>query len=131
MPSRSGSLAVSLKTRVQQYFPGSHNHYRIQIDSGALQDFGVGEVLAPVVSGGSQVRVRMLLGSLGRHRAACPFSGELRRIGKGGREAGTTVRCNVKLMEMIEEDVAIDEREIEVQASLPPIMGCNSLSTSH
>ena len=86
VPSRSGSLAVSLKTRVQQYLPGSYNQYRIQIDSGALQDFGVGEALAPVVSGGSQVRVRMLLDSLGRHRAACSPSGEEDWQGSGRPE---------------------------------------------
>ena len=44
-------------------------------------------------------------------------------FGRGGlarvREAGATKRCNVKLREMIVEVVAIDEREIEVQASLP------------
>ena len=55
VPSGSGSLAVTLRTRIQQYPLGSFNQLRIQIDSGALQDLGVGEDEAPIVSGGSQV----------------------------------------------------------------------------
>ena len=96
----SGSLAVTLRTRVQQC-----PQLRIQIDSGALKDLGVGEVAAPTDSGGSQVAECCCLG---RHRAACPRSGRLRRravdpektLARVCRKAGATVRCNAKLREM-------------------------------
>ena len=76
-----------------------------QIDSGALKDLGVGEVAAPTVSGGSQVAE---CSCLGRHRAACPRSGRLRRravapektLARVCRKAGATKRCNAKLREM-------------------------------
>ena len=62
----------------------------------------------------------MLLDSLGRHIAACPRSGRLRRravapektLARVCREAGATVRCNAKLREMNVEVAAIGEREI-------------------
>ena len=84
----------------------------------------------------------MLLDSLGRHRAACPRSGRLRRramapektLARVCREAGATVRCNAKLREMNVAVAATDEREIEVLASglpLHSIMVRSSLSTSH
>ena len=66
----------------------------------------------------------LLLDSLGRHRAACPRSGRLRRravapertLARVCREAGATVRCNAKLREMNVEVAATDERAIEVLA---------------
>ena len=71
----------------------------------------------------------LLLDTLGRHRAACPRSGRLRRravapertLAMVCREAGATVRCNGKLMEMNVAVASTDEREIEVLASGLPL----------
>ena len=86
VPSRSGSLAVTLRTRVQQYPPGSSNQLRIQIDSGALQDLGVGEVAAPTVSGGSQVRVRNAAGQSGETQGCVPPFGNAKEESSGPGE---------------------------------------------
>ena len=56
----------------------------------------------------------------GRHRAACPQSGRLKRertLARVCREAGATVTRNVKLRDMNVQVPATDEREIEVVAA--------------
>ena len=66
---------------------------------------------------------------LGRHRAACPRSGRLKRravpteitMARICREAGATVRRNVKLRDMNVHVAATDEREVEVVAAGLPI----------
>ena len=65
----------------------------------------------------------------GRHRAACPRSGRLksraggpeRTLARVCREAGATVRCNVRLRDMNVAVPATDMRSIEVLATGLPL----------
>ena len=69
------------------------------------------------------------LDSKGRHRAACTHSGRLRTRALGPertlarvcREAGASVRCNAKLVDMNVAVHANDERAVEVLASGLPL----------
>ena len=70
-----------------------------------------------------------LLDVQGRHRAVCPRSGRLRSRAVGFertlarvcREAGATVRCNVRLRDMNVAVSATDTRSIEVLATGLPL----------
>ena len=72
----------------------------------------------------AQCECGALLDEQGRHRAACPRSGRLRSRAVGPertlarvcREAGATVRCNVRLRDMNVAVSATDMRSIEVLA---------------
>ena len=65
------------------------------------------------------------LDTFGRHRAACPHSGRLKRravapertLARICREAGATVRCNARLRDMNVAVSSTDDRAIEVLAS--------------
>ena len=69
------------------------------------------------------------LDSKGRHRAACPHSGRLRTralapertLARVCREAGASVRCNAKLVDMNVAVRANDERAVEVLTSGLPL----------
>ena len=71
----------------------------------------------------------VVLDCRGRHRAACPHSGRLRTrahapertLARVCREAGATVRCNAKLVDMNIAVPACDERAVEVLASGLPL----------
>ena len=77
----------------------------------------------------SQCECGTLLDTLGRHRAACPRSGRLKKragppertMARICREAGATVRFNTRLREMNVAVSANDERSIEVLASGLPL----------
>ena len=92
----------------------SSNQLRIQIDSGTLQDLGVGEVAAPTVSGGSQVRVRYAAGQ------SCPRSGRLRRAVAPEKTLARVQggRSHSEVQRQVKGD---GEREIEVLASGLPL----------
>ena len=71
----------------------------------------------------------VVLDCRGRHRAACPHSGRLRTRALAPertharvcREAGATVRCNAKLVDMNIAVPGCDERAMEVLASGLPL----------
>ena len=80
---------------------GAPNNFEVRLIPEHFRTLVLGRLRLPLLVVEARCECGMLLDSLGRHRAACPRSGRLRRramapekaLARVCREAGATVRC--------------------------------------
>ena len=140
MRRRPGSLAVLLWPRGWSSFLRFAHRARIPSATHAFPDTRVGEVTPSIALDRGHMRVRGQNDFFGRHRAACPQSGQLKRravptertLARVCREAGATVTRDVNLRDMnVEVSATDEERSKSWQLASRSTMGHSWPCTSH
>ena len=110
-------------------FHGSPTHHEFEVQPGLFRTLILERLRLPLHVTDAQCECGSTLDRMGRHRAACARSGRLkmralpteRTLARVCREAGATVRRDVKLRDMNISVQSRDERAIEVLAMGLPI----------